>query len=376
MSHEDIKARLHPSKRDAKVVRLPTPDTNGNGGPLDEPGTRDLSSYTVRPVVWLDEPIWQSSCFTLLAGKKGVCKGTLMAGLAARCTRGKLYDRPRQVLVVTSEDSIELDFLPRFLAAGGDSSPGMVQIVTREFLIPRDHNWLEQTAKAMGDVGLIIIDPIGNHVGTINSDGETAVRPAIAPFNDMADRLGALIVGIRHLTKDVSRGALASVLGSTAWVDVPRAVIIMAPDDEDEAVFHYQVIAGNRGPRSSSARRVRLEIVSVPPAENITLLIEEGTSGKDVEDLLAARRDREPSKSDAARELLLDILDIEGPQESDSLDARVATETGLAAKTIRNIRSDLVKAGLIRSFSERDPLGKAEKWHVQRTHVPRPDSSR
>jgi hypothetical protein len=132
---------------------------------------------------------------------------------------------------------------------------------------------------------------------------------------------------------------------------------------------HCDAAAGFQPPRSHGVRH------PVPPAENITLLIEEGMSGKDVEDLLAKGRERQPSKSEAARELPLDILDAEGAQESDALDARVATETGLAAKMIRNIRTALGKAGLIRSSSERDPLGKAEKWYVRRTNAPRPDPS-
>ena len=56
-----------------------------------------------------------------------------------------------------------------------------------------------------------------------------------------------------------------------------------------------------------------------------------GDSTKDVETMLG-NANKEQSKTGAARDLILDILETEDAQESDALDARVASETGLAAK--------------------------------------------
>ena len=63
------------------------------------------------------------------------------------------------------------------------------------------------------------------------------------------------------------------------------------------------------------------------------------------------------SRSTQARDLLLDILEDEGAHESDTLDARVARETGLAAKTIKNLRTKLKDQGLIRPVPEKDETG-------------------
>ena len=97
---------------------------------------RNLSTYEIRPVVWLDKPFLQRGAFHLLGGRKGVCKGTWLSGIAARVTTGDLYGEPKRVLVITSEDSIELDFLPRVVAAGGD--PSMVEIVNGAVPAPDD----------------------------------------------------------------------------------------------------------------------------------------------------------------------------------------------------------------------------------------------
>jgi hypothetical protein len=149
-------------------------------------------------------------------------------------------------------------------------------------------------------------------------------------------------------------------------------VILMAADDEDEFLFHAQVRAGNRGPRASNGRAFRLELVDVPPAEEITRLVPAGESTKDVEELLGVTTTRsDASRSARATELILDILEGDGEQESDSLDARVARETGLAAGTVRNARSALAKDGLVRSLPDKDEYGEIICWKVSRTAAPR-----
>lgn len=341
---------------------------------LERLSLRGLETYRIRQVEWLDKPFLQRAAFHLLAGRKGSGKGTHLSGVAARVSRGKLYPEPKRVLVITSEDSIELDFMPRYVAAGGD--PPMVKIVNGPFRLPSDLPWLEEKAREIGNIGLIVIDPIGNHLGGADTDKEGLVREGIKGLNPRADVLDCMIVGVRHLGKDASRGALASVLGSTAWVDVPRAVILMAVDDEDETLVHAQVVAGNRGPRRNAGRVFRLALVDVPPATEITLLVAEGVSSKDVEHLLGARSEAAPaSRSAEASELILDILEAEGEQESDALDARIARETGIAAKTVRNVRAKLSTAGLVGAHPVKDEYGTVTKWTVRRTLAPRGDDA-
>lgn len=352
------------------------PDDIDLDGPPEQAGAtprlrlRNLSGYDVRRVKWLEKPFWQAGAFHLLGGRKGSCKGTLLARQTARVTTGDLYGSPKRVLVITSEDSIELDFKPRVLAAGGD--PNLVEIIVGPFKLPDDIAWIKAQALALGDVGLVILDPIGNHTGGRNTDQEGPIRDAIQDLNPLADELDCMVVGVRHLGKDASRGALASVLGSTAFVDVPRCVILMAADDEDEFLFHAQVVAGNRGPRSSAGQAFRLELVDVDPAEEITRLTLTGASSKDVNDLLGVQASKgDESKTARARELILDILEDGDKLESDALDARVAKETNLTVRTVRNTRSGLAKEGLIQPYPEKDEFGEIVCWKVYRTAAPR-----
>jgi hypothetical protein len=348
----------------AHPVYTPAPGDAGAGGHLR---ATPLIAVGMRSILWFERPLWQRAAFVLLAGQKGSGKGTYLAGLAAHFTRQGM-----SVLFVSSEDSTEIDLKPRLVAAGAVIERCFV--IQQHVRLPEDVAELKTIATRLDGVGLLVIDPVANHIGDRDSNSDASVRDAIAPLNQLADELDCLLIGVRHPGKDRSRGALASILGSTAWVDTPRAVVMIAVDDEDDQVRHIQVVAGNRS-RNGAAQAFRIEAVEVAGlAEPITLAVALGESTKSVDDLLSADRRTEssaPSKTAEARERILDLLESEGDQESDELDARVARETGLSARTVRNARKDLADEGLVKAYPERDEYGSIERWKVGRTAAPR-----
>jgi putative DNA primase/helicase len=292
-----------------------------------------------------------------------VGKGTYLAGLAARISAGA------NVVFVASEDSAEIDLKPRLVAASADINRCFV--IQQHLHLPDDVDQLRAIAAELDGVGLLVIDPVANHIGDRNSNNDAEVRNAIAPLNQLADELACLLVGVRHPGKDRSRGAVASILGSTAWVDTPRAVVMLAADDEEPQVRHIQVVAGNRS-LNGSAQAFRIDAVDVAGlSEQITRAVPLGESAKSVDDLLATR-DRSETKSGRARELILEILESDGEQESDTLDARVAKETGLAAGTVKNVRMALRNEGLVKVSPDKDDNGAIRRWLVHRSGAPRP----
>ena len=144
---------------------------------------------------------------------------------------------------------------------------------------------------------------------------------------------------------------------------------MIAVDDENPAVRVIQVVAGNRSANGAGVQ-FRIDAVDVPGlTEPITVAVDLGESSKDVDDLLAAKK--EEPKSVRARELILDILE-DGEQESDALDARVARETGLSARTARDVRMSLGHEGLVKAHPEKDEDGTVTCWKVSRSAAPRP----
>jgi hypothetical protein len=245
-----------------------------------------LADVSMRSIEWLEKPLWQASAFELLAGPKGSGKGTYLAALAARITRGG-----SNALFLSSEDSTEIDLKPRLVAAGAEIPRCFC--IQQTVRLPDDVGALHDLASGLGGVGLLVVDPVANHIGNRNSNSDAEVRNAIAPLNGLADDLGCLLIGVRHPGKDRTRGALASILGSTAWVDTPRAVVMVAVDDENPLIRHIQVVVGNRS-LNGAAQAFRIDAAEVDGlAEPITLAVELGESEKSVEDLLGAKPDGE-----------------------------------------------------------------------------------
>jgi AAA domain len=341
-----------------------------------DPGWTRLSEIEKESIRYADKPIWQWGTFHELVARKGKGKGTSTASLAARFTLGE-FGPKRTVIWIGTEDSPSIDIRPRLEAAGG--LPEHVVYVTRHLLLPADISWLRDLAVELGDVGLIVIDPLGNHVVAINTSWDGHVRAAIQGLNPLADELDVVLVGIRHLTEKEAGDLRAGVLGASAWVQVPRVVIAIVDDPADPALKHMHAFMGNRGRPGESGRKLRIEGVLLDGLdEEVTVAVWEGDSTVDIEELFAAANGddvgKAPSRSAQAREYILDVLDEEGDQESDALDARVAEATGLAATTVRNLRSELSDQGLIKPVPVKDELGSVIEWHVRRTKAPRPRS--
>jgi hypothetical protein len=300
------------------------------------------SEVTMRSIRWREKPLWQTSAFQLLAGAKGAGKGTYLAGLAGRVTRAA-----ENVIFISTEDSTEIDLVPRLVAA--KATLHRCRIIQQHVRLPDDVDALRELAESFQPLGLLIIDPVANHIGDRNSNSDAEVRDAIAPLNALADDLDCLLVGVRHYGKDRSRGALASILGSTAWVDTPRAVVAIVADDEDPGVRHIQVVAGNRS-LGGSARAFRLDAVPVSGlAEPITLAVDLGESSKDVDDLLAPKPDIDSVSNEVLQARMVEALET-GPKSREYLDA-VGLDLGAASPNVvwKRGLDPLRKAGRIAS---------------------------
>ena len=282
-----------------------------------------LSDVEMRSIMFLDKSLGlQADAFILVAGRKGHGKGTTMREIGGRVTRGELGAK-RNLVWIGSEDSASIDIKPRIVAAGGD--PERVLVVKAGWIqLPRDIEEIRAAMTDFGDVGMLVIDPIGNHITGKNSNSDTDIRDAIAPLNQLADDFECMVFGVRHLTeKEAAGGVLAAILGASAWVHVPRVVLAVVRDDEDSGISHIQCVAGNRLPPDTPGRMFRIEGVKLPELENeVTRAVWLGDSSKDVGTILSSGNAKEPTRRRTRPELVLDILDNEGEQESDALDAR------------------------------------------------------
>jgi hypothetical protein len=176
-------------------------------------------------------------------------KGLISADIIARCTTGADWpcnegQAPQgDVIWFTAEDDIEDTVIPRLVAAGADLKRvhivGMTKNAneTRMFNLATDLPLLEQKLEQIGDVVLVIIDPVSAYlgVGKINNSSTTDVRGVLAPLTKLAEEKRLAIIGIMHFNKkaDVSN-AMLRIADSLAYVAAARHVYVVVDDAENE----------------------------------------------------------------------------------------------------------------------------------------------
>jgi hypothetical protein len=343
---------------------LATVQVRPRSRPTDE--TIRLDEVEEKPVKFLKRPFWQRGSFHLLSARKGAGKGTMLSDFAAEATRGEL-PCGRNVIWVSSEDSAGMDIKPRVAVADGDL--GRVYIVRRWVQLPRDIGWLKELAEAIGDVGVLIIDPVGNHLGGADTNSDGAIRDAIGPLNDLADDVDCVVVGIRHLSEKKAESELiAMILGSSAWAQVPRVVLGIVEDPEETDVRHMKVIRGNRVPRGED--QVAFKIVGVDRSEqghdvDITKTEWLGASDKDLDKMLKGTSTK--TKAVLIREAVLDELRDGEWRVGSEVEQAVAKRLGAGVKYVRDLRFKMQKDGLIEPTKERRVDGTVERWLVRLT---------
>ena len=210
------------------------------------------SDLKPEPVQWLWYEWLAKGKLHLLAGAPGQGKTTIAIAFAATVTSGGRWPDGSKcevgnVLVWSGEDDPADTLLPRLMASGGDRSRVYFVDSTRiageslSFDPARDMKALQAAADKIGDVRLLIVDPIVSAVAG-DSHKNTETRRALQPLVDMASDMNAALVGITHFSKGGQGGDPSQrVMGSVAFTAVARVVLVAAKvkaeDGEDRRIL-------------------------------------------------------------------------------------------------------------------------------------------
>ncbi|KAF2778581.1 AAA family ATPase [Streptomyces sp. OM5714] len=348
---------------------------------LDEPQpARTLrltraSDIEPEPVVWawLDEGEGRipAGALTVAAGREGTGKSSFGMWMAAQITRGLLpgnfQDRPRAVFYVAVEDSWKQTIVPRLIGAGANLDlVYRVEAVEAEYgettlSLPQDNSLMEK-AIAEHDVALVVLDPLMSCIGKgIDTHRERDVRTALDPLARMADRTGAVLLGIAHFNKGSGTDPASLITGSGAFKNVPRAVFGFAKDDDNDCRVMTQAknSLGRADLPSLSYNILSAEVPTRTGIAYVGRFVFTGQSTRSVDEILAAGYETDRGERDDAAEWLRGYLMDQGGEAPAQDVKKAAAADDISVRTLQRAMG---KAGVV---SARSGFGKGSVWRIE-----------
>lgn len=239
-----------------------------------------------------------------------------------------------------------------------------------------DLDALRRKIKEIGDVKLVIIDPISAYlgVGKVDSFRTTDVRAVLTPLTTLAMELEVAIIGVMHFNKktDVTN-ALLRISDNLAFGAVARHVYGVIDDAENKrklfvraknnvAAKHknqtlaYRFLEGEVAKDDDTGEPIRAPyIVWDPQYVDVTAL----------EAMQTASDTRSPAVRDEAKKFLREIL-ARGPVLKDEID-EAAEANGISERTLKRAKHELK----VEARKERGKLDGKWTWelpHQQPNH--------
>ncbi len=307
----------------------------------------------------------------VLAGTPGTGKTTLAITIATAITVGGTFPDDTKaaignVLIWSGEDDWADTLAPRLKAAGADLSRVFFVGDTtgidepRPFDPARDLDALETAAGRVGNIALLIADPVVSIV-TGDSHKNTEVRRALQPIVYLAQRLNCAVLGISHFSKGTAgREPLERVTGSVAFGALARVVLVAAKGAEGQSRLLARAksnIGPDGGGFAYDLKQVQCDGIETCVAEWGTAL--EGTARELLGDVEVVA----DSPRDDASAWLEEML-ANGPVPVKAIKAE-ASAAGVAWRTVERAKTEL------KVIAERESTGNAGngrwQWRMRNT---------
>jgi len=318
---------------------------------------RCMTDVKAQPVRWLWPGRIARGKVTLIAGHPGLGKSQVTVNLAAIVSTGGTFPvdgkhcERGSVVILSGEDDAGDTIRPRLEAAGADLSRCYILDAVREETSTGETNTRAPNLSAdlsrfaallakLGDVVLLIIDPITAYLGATDSHKNAEIRALLTALAELAARHGVAVVAVSHLTKGAGNEALMRVQGSVGFAAAARAVWGVARDKDNPARRLFLPLKNNLGTDQAGFAFV-VEPVCLPNGIETSRIVWEGAPVTvSAEEAFAPDLDHEErSAVEEAKAFLMGLL-ADGPVSAKQVRSD-AEGAGHAWPTIRRAQKAL-----------------------------------
>lgn len=336
-----------------------------------------LADVAPQSIEWLWPGRIPRAKLMVLSGDPGLGKSVLTLDVAARVTTGASWPDGGappvgDVVLLSAEDNVADTIRPRFDVLGGN--PARLHVLqairdksgNRTVDLSKDIGRIEEALTATSAL-FVVIDPVDAYLGAqTDSHKNASVRRVLAPLSALAERTGATILMVMHLSKTEDRKAVYRTLGSIGFVGAARVglVVDLHPDDKNRPVDETsrRVLATTKSNVSAEAPKLAYRVVSACPqcrtvglgpvcgacgrtSVGLLLWSDEAVRPMTTDELLGARTGgagetgSQGPREDARRFLTEAIADGEEVEAAGLF--KVAAENGISKKTLIRAKAEL-----------------------------------
>jgi AAA domain len=299
---------------------------NGGGDPFDvidhadrevkAPAPRVIEATEASPTeahfMWF--PRIPAGMITLIGGRGGHGKGLVCASITASVTTRMAYPDgtdsglPRHVLWGETEDPIEQVLLPRVIAAGADRQN--LSFATPGIMAGLD---LPRFVRERG-TRLIVLSPLLSFMTELeNMNDEMGVRGALGCLQDSIAGTDCALLGIVHPSKKADLAAVERLLGSVAFTNFVRSVLLVAPEGEKaDRMFRMVHAKSNLAIAAGDLLYHPFDAGAAPPSQYVKLRWEVPDADVDADALFDRRKQAGNGSAPSAGEWLVEYLKEHG----------------------------------------------------------------
>ena len=320
-----------------------------------------ISEIPAKPIKWLWPGKFAKGKISIIAGNPGVGKSQVCASMASIVSNGGQWPVDRSatecgsVIILSAEDDVEDTIRPRLEAAGADIDKiYILQAIryetesgteeSRGFNLLKDAYRLGDLMMKIGDVALVIIDPITAYMGAVDSHRNAEVRSMLAPLQVIAAASNAAIIAVSHLTKAQGVEALQRIQGSIAFSAAARAVWGVVKDKDNPHRRLFLQLKNNLSTDDTGLAYALESFVlegSEPPIGTSHVVWEDAKITMSADEAFSsiAKDFTEHSEIEDAKDFLRSLL-VSGPMKALDIE-RDAKGAGHSWSTVRRAQRDM-----------------------------------